>query len=233
MGILVQGGEHADEVAMGFGRFRGIVLVAALAVLSTATACALRGSGYQYVRNRSTGTYFKVPSDWKVYGRSDLIHYLDDGTGSVKSLSQRLPYLATFDAADRPAIGRFFRIDTATEKPAGLVQVQALSNDEREGISISVLRSVVVQDFDTEFQNGQVKVTKYEDVKSKGNFRGKHMVFTKTTDSGGTVEIDQTTMLDQPTRRLYVLAIGCEVRCFEQNKKVIGAIVTSWTIKET
>jgi hypothetical protein len=210
--------------------FRSRLAGVALMVALTTSACALRGSGFQYVRHRPTGTYYKIPSSWQVFHHNDVISFIRTrGEGAVDP-EERLPFATTFDAANKPEIDRFYSLDTRSERPSGTARVQVLTEEEHDTISLSDLRSVFI-DVDEGAAAGQVDILRYEEIEPPGGFRGQRMVFNVTGD-GGIFTINQTALLDRSTRHLYLFAIGCSAQCYEKNRRLIDEVASSWTVKE-
>jgi hypothetical protein len=205
----------------------GVVLVTALA---SAACDSLRTSGYQYVRHRDTGTYFKVPDEWRVYGHRDVVKWIREEEDTGEDPVENIPFFTTFDGHEKPSIGHFFLLDAEADRPTGTARVQELTEQERDSISLGVLRSTFI-DFEQASSAGRVDVLRYDDVKREGGYRGNRLVFDLRTDEG-VFTVDQSTLLDEDTRRLYVFAIGCRPECYRKHRKVIDEVVTSFKIKE-
>jgi hypothetical protein len=202
---------------------RGALAMAVVAALA-AGACGLHRSGYQFVRSPQTGTYLKVPDDWQVYGKSEIERYL---AKTAPELSvDAFPFITTFDGAAHPSV----TFDLGGDAPAGVVRVRPLQADERDAASFASLRNEV---FDLQGGDGSsITTISAEDVQY-GGVRGQRIVFTRTDQLFGSVAtLDQTTLVDKDTSRLYLLVVGCRPECFERNKKQIDTIVTSLTIRE-
>ena len=202
--------------------------IALLAVLAW-SGCALRGSGFQYVRDQPTGTYYKIPSDWTVYDHDEVISYLKTQGGGSADPEKSLRFYTTFDASKKPVIDRFFNLDS--DHPSGTARVQALSPEEHDKISLSDLRSLFVN-VDEGAASGQVEIISYDEIEREGGFRGQRIVFNVASDGGGIFTINQTALLDQGTQRLYTFAIGCAQACYDEHRRVIDEVADSWTVKE-
>lgn len=197
-----------------FVRSRRRVIAAAataVAIVVGATGCALRGSGYQYVRSPKTGTYLKLPSDWRV---NDLAI-----EGIVFGRQFNAPAGATDD------MGELFTRDT----PGGFVRVVELSAASQDAVSLSAARNSLF-DIDAGLNSGEMRLVDGGDLRQPG-FRGQHVVVT-TQVGDGAVTIDQTTFLDADSKRLYHLVIGCQSDCYERHKKDIETVTESLTLKE-
>ncbi|MBW3557716.1 MAG: hypothetical protein KY454_12365 [Actinobacteria bacterium] len=218
-------------VKMAVRTIRGArALVVAFVVFAAGGACSLQRSGYQFVRSKETGTYFKVPDGWTVYGHGDVTRFLEQQGAASEETRGRTPFISTFSAEKKAKVLPF---DPTGDRPAGIVRVKTLSPAERDETSFASLREEIV-DFDTGLQTGQIEVLDSQEIEQEDGVRGQRVVF-KIRDpaSGGVFTIDQTTLLDRSTSKLYLLAVGCESRCYDQNRKQIDVVVDSLTIKET
>jgi hypothetical protein len=187
------------------------VVAAAVAAVVGATGCALRGSGYQYVRSPKTGTYLKLPSDWKV---KDLAI-----EGIVFGRQFNPPAGVASD------VGELFTGDT----PGGFVRVVELSEASQDAVSLSAARNSLF-DIDAGLNSGDMRFVDGAALRQPG-FRGQHIVVNARL-AGGVVTIDQTTFLDAESERLYHLVIGCRSACYERHKKDIETVTESLTLKE-
>ena len=182
-----------------------------LAATGLVSGCSVRGSDYQYVRSRSTGTYLRLPEKWKV---------------------------ADFRGDEQVTFGRMFdgaEIDNerpiaASDEPTGFVQVRELSVEERDIVSFELLRNAFF-DIDAGTTDGTIEVLAYAPA-DQGDFRGQRIVFRSETEVG-TAVISQTVLLDPHTTRFHLLVVGCDERCYTDHEAEIDAVVTSLTIKET
>ncbi|MFP5318967.1 MAG: hypothetical protein ACLGI2_11830 [Acidimicrobiia bacterium] len=201
----------------------GAVAAAGALLLS---ACA--GSDYQYVKNSSEGAYFKVPKDWKVYDKDDIV----EASGSRLSPSQEdtLRFMVAFDGDPRPSLEH--DLQTAT-RPFGLARVRQLAPDERQQFSLIALRNEIVPiDQILEEDAGEIELLQEpKDIVTSEGFAGTRLVYRVTT-TDGSFTVDQTGLTDAQTRRVYFFIIGCESKCYDQNKRTITEIADSWTVKE-
>jgi hypothetical protein len=191
-------------------------------------------SRYRYISSSETQTYLKVPRQWRVFDEDEVL-------GSDSSLSPQQAdearsrqYVVAFDASPTPALNH---IDIPGRHPAGLVQVVALSEDQRDSVSLKVLRAQVAGGTDPlEAQaNGDpnVEVVSYEDVTRAGGIHGIHLVVNLRPASGQEfVTTNYLGLVDTATKRLYLLFVGCRATCYAQHKAQIEDIVHSWTVRE-
>jgi hypothetical protein len=204
------------------------VALIALAVALVGGACGqFERSGYQYVRNRTTGTYLKVPSEWTVYGQQDIEDTVGGDQQADDRTESRFPFISVFDATPNSQLD----FDVFTDNPMGVVRVRDLTADERDGVSFATARDELFPINDAA-SAGQLPVRKSVEVNQDGA-QGQRIVFTYTDEESGTTStIDQTVLVDHGKNRLYLLVVGCEQHCYEKHRKEIETVVTSLTIKE-
>jgi hypothetical protein len=185
-------------------------------------------SGYQYVRNRTTGTYLKVPDRWTVYDQRAIEASIVEGGGGEDGIDERFRFISVFDATPDGELD----FDVFTDNPMGVVRVRELTVEERDGVSFASARDELFPLNDA-LGAGQLPVKKAVEVKQT-SAQGQRIVFTYVDEESGTTStIDQTTLIDHDKNRLYLLVVGCEARCYEKHRKEIETVVTSLTIKET
>ena len=197
--------------------------VAAAVLLS---ACA--GSGFTYVKSSANKTYFKVPKDWEVYNKDEVLGV--DGRATRATPDPGLRYLAVFDADPHPSLEH--DLQTATS-PFGVVKVRQLSPEERDTFSLSSLRNEVVP-IDEILEQDVGKIQLLQEPKSivkPGGMRGSRLVYSVVTENGA-FTVDQTGLVDASTNTVYFFIVGCESECFAQNRRTISEVADSWTIKE-
>ena len=203
-----------------------------LAVLAGAVGVAGCGtfedSGYQFVRNRPTGTYLKVPEDWTVHGHGEVSSFLDRIGKTPVDFAETYPFVTTFGADDDLIAYPF---EPFGSRPAGMVRVKALDPQERDELSFATMRDELVPVLQG-VQVGQVELLSRAELRS-GAARGERLRYVVIDpETSEQVGIDQTTLIDDRTQRLYLLVVGCEAACFERNERQIDEVVESLTIKE-
>ena len=72
----------------------------------------------------------------------------------------------------------------------------------------------------------------YEPLEPDGGFHGFHLVANVDADKGRVVTLDQTTLVDQATSKVYSLLVTCDADCYDHNSEQIGHVVDSWTVRE-
>jgi hypothetical protein len=204
----------------------GVVVAVALG----AEACG--GSGYQFVQNEDLGVYAKVPDGWTIYDEADL--FPED---SEEQLERRRSssWLRTFDASDDPSVEG--SQSPGESEPTGVVQVQRLTAEVREQMSLSAMRGLgnpMNDPVAASRQSDEVEVLVDEPVEFDGGYHGVHTVFAVAREPGADlVVIDRTVLLDSASSTMFMFQVACEEQCYlDTHHDEITEIVDSWTIQE-
>lgn len=200
------------------------VLSGALAIGVLAAACS--SSGYSYVKNSDDRTYFKVPDQWTIFDEDALT---EDLAPRERDTARETSWQVGFDASPKPSLRHL--LDVKSKHPTGFAVVQELDFDAADTISLMGLRNAFF-DVDAAVQNQAGEIVGYEPIELDGGFHGFHLVADLVTDSGRTVTLDQTTLLDQATSKMYALIVTCEATCYEDNADKIDRVVSSWTVED-
>jgi hypothetical protein len=197
----------------------GLVIVAALAL----TACS--GSNYHYVTSSSTGTFLKVPSSWRVYGKSTVL--ADPGQlGPRGATSDR--FLAEFDGSPSPNAAHDF---ITSAYPFGIVRVRQLSLQEHDQYSLASLRNEVVPVDNLVNQDpNSVQVKSAPKLITKGGLRGTKLEYSVHVNSV-TFTVEQIGYVDTPTNTVWYLIVGCTVSCYQRYAGDIHRVVDSWLVE--
>jgi hypothetical protein len=206
-------------------RFSGIVVAVVLSGLAV-SGCA--SSKYHYVKNSGDGAYFKIPNAWHLYDQDALLKKSSSGLTAEQLQAQRAQqWQVAFDGNPKPSLKHLGSYTVGY--PAGLALVQKISATDAETVSLQQLADVFgVQ---TAVQNGTAQIIAYQHITRDGGFRGIHLVAQIQRDSGGTGTVDQTTLVDQATTKIYALIISCTSKCFESQQDKIDQVISSWTLK--
>ena len=196
-------------------------LVAALAL----GGCA--GSGYKYVKASTDDAYYKIPDRWKLFDKQQVI--ASTGTQLSSAEESDLRYLAIFDADPKPSLDH--DLQTA-QHPFGVVRVRTLDVAERDAFNLQALRNEVIPIDDIlEKELADVEVVSGPYSIVKNGMRGSRITYTvQSEDSSFTV--DQTGLVDPATTQVYFFIVGCDAKCYADNRNTITEIADSWTIKE-
>jgi len=205
-----------------------IVALAALAAALLGTACS--STGYHYVKSSDDRTYFKVPEGWKLYDEDQLLKaYGKDLSPRQKASELDTAWQVAFDASPQPSLEHLG--DPKAKHPNGLAVVRELSFDAADTTSLVSLRNLFY-DVDTAVQNEMGEIIAYEPLEPEGGFHGFHLVAEVDTADGTVVTLDQTSLVDQATSKVYTLLVTCDARCYDDNVDQIERVVGSWTVRE-
>jgi hypothetical protein len=202
---------------------RGLVALAMLAPAILATSCA--SSSYHYVASSSTGTFFKVPHAWHVYGKPQVL--ADPGQlGPRGSSSDRL--LVEFDASPKPEAGHDF---VTSSYPFGIARVRQLSLQEHDQYSLAALRNEVLPVDNLLSQDpNSVQAVSAPKLLTRGGLRGTKLEFTVHVNST-TFTVEQIGYIDTKTENVWYLIVGCDETCYRHYSGDIHRVVDSWTVE--
>jgi hypothetical protein len=196
-------------------------------------ACGLLLSGcfdseYHYVKNSSDGAYFKVPNAWHFYDEDAVSKELDKALTPEQQAAQRdAAWRVAFDANPKPSLKHLS--SGKLSQPFGLAIVQKLGSSDADSLSLSSLRNAFFS-VDDAIKNNAAQVVSYDMIQRDGGLHGIHMVV-DLSENGATVRVDQTSLVDQPTTKVYSLVVLCEAKCFAHAQAKIDQVVSSWTVK--
>jgi hypothetical protein len=191
---------------------------------------ACQGSGFSYVSNTSTKTYFKVPEEWELFERNEMMSG-ESPAVSLQSLQGASDlWVVAFDAAPSPDLDNV--LATSSRHPTGYALVRPLSEEERDTYSLASLRNEVIPLDRLERTEGRVEAVSEEEIELESGAHGSRLV-NEIKVEGDVFTLDQTGLVDSGTHRVHVLVIGCRSACYEANKAVIDQVADSWTIEES
>jgi hypothetical protein len=231
----------------------GVAGLVAIALL--AASCS--GPRYEYVRNTSLRTAFKVPVDYTLYDKQTL---LGEPSGPQSSTPDPIKWLVGIDGDPSPTATHILDPSTLdTDYPQGIALVQEYSFNDRDQSSYMALRdylfpvTALIQD------PNNAQVLSYDDQIDHDGVRGVRVVFQFRASAlasaqasaaapgsdlqrallGGQgaallspdyVTVDQVSLVDPETSRVYYLAVMCSAECYDRNRTDIQSIVDSWTV---
>ncbi|HVF14037.1 MAG TPA: hypothetical protein VM942_05515 [Acidimicrobiales bacterium] len=209
------------------GRF-GIRRLVLGVVVAGVLAAACGGSGYKYVKASGNNAYYKIPEDWKLFDKQQVIA----STGAQLSADeeQGLRYLAIFDADPSPSLEH--DLQTAAH-PFGVVRVRSLEVEERDTFSLAALRNEVIPiDEILDKELGDVEVVGGpHTLTQEDGLRGTRIIYT-VQGKTNSFTVDQTGLVDPATNMVYFFIVGCHADCFAENRGTITEIADSWTVKQ-
>jgi hypothetical protein len=236
----------------------GSRLVALILVAVAAVACG--DPQYEYVRNTSLRTAFKVPTEWALFDEETL---LGQDPGPQPSTPDPIRWLVGMDGDPQPAVAHVLDPNTLdTDYPQGVALVQSYSFDDRDTSSYQSLRNYLFP-VDALIQDpNSAQVVSYDDAIDRDGIRGVHIVFqfrssalataqALATDATGVagdlqrtllggsaaallnpdyVTVDQMALVSVETDQIYFMAVLCSAACYDRNRIDIQSIVSSWTV---
>ena len=208
-----------------------LCLTTGVTILAVPSACS--GSGFTYVENKETNTYFKIPDEWEVLDQNEVLGTLfrSPSPSTIGGIERTL-WAVGFDADDEPSATHI--LQSTADHPAGYARVRALSEGEREGISLRALQDVGAVPITSLQQQSSTSVREVEteDIVLEGGTHGRRAVYDVRLGLG-TLTYSQTALVDPATEKLYVFLIGCSASCYRTNQDMIEEVAASWTIKES
>lgn len=215
----------------GLGASRAASSTAVTAVALTLVLAACGAPEYRYVKSSSQRTFFRVPHQWKVFDEDQILENSDDSE-EAKSSFKESSWSVGFDASPKPSVKNVL---TASRHPTGIAQVRTLTPAERDTFSQSSLRSLLLP-FDPlseeAAQTGDVEVVGTREVDREG-MHGSEFLLNLKTKEGGLIKWRQIAVVDRRVTRAHVLAITCDLDCYEKHEGAIEKVVSSWTVKDS
>lgn len=199
-------------------------------------ACALAlaacgGPNYTYVKSSADQTFMRVPAQWTLFDEDDLLADVDD-SAEAKARFKKLTWSVGFDAAPKPSIDHIL---SPARHPSGLVRVRTLQPDQRDTFKLADLRSLLLP-FDPlsdEAQtSGQVEVLDVKELRQGDGFHGSELLLNLRFSDGAVMKWRQVALMDAAVRKVHILAISCDQKCFEANEGAIDRVIDSWKVKE-
>lgn len=243
------------------GSARGRLTRCALIAISFAVlAMSCSAPRYEYVRNTSLRTAFKMPRGWELFDRETLLGL---PPGPQPSTPDPIRWIVGIDGDPQPSVSHVLDPGTLnTDHPQGVALVQQFSFNDRDSSSYSSLRNYLFP-VDALLQDpNSAQVLSYDDSIDIGGVRGLHIVFQFRASSlataqasepqtatsaadlqrtllGGVhaallspdyVTVDQMALVNADTSQVYLIAVLCSAACYQRNGSDISSIVDSWTV---
>lgn len=222
-------------MAIRFGRWRricagGLVLAAASLALS---AC---GNGYAYFNHASsTGDdlYFKLPSQWSLLKNEQLIRAQEPKATISQILTDessewQMAFFSGKTKAD--AKGPTF----VGSQVSGLALELTLPASEATSFTTTSLRSLLLgtDPVAAAQAGGQSAFTLLLNKNiSVAGLGGNRFTVQVVESKGQKFTYEQKGLLDTVHGLVYMVAVGCDVKCFAAHQAVINAVVESWSVK--
>ncbi|RPI26388.1 MAG: hypothetical protein EHM57_00155 [Actinobacteria bacterium] len=203
-----------------------MLLVAAVGALLG--ACGGGSSATQSFTDPDRYTKIDVPVDWKVYAGSDL----DCITATpfvVEAEGVELPVVSrfVFDGSPSPSTDNLLGPVSEADFPIGSSVVRRISPELRDFMSRYLLAEVVVDYHSAEQADEILK----QDLEIADGYEGVQLMLAyrdaETSTDAGVFLISLT---DPEVTKLYQVAVGCSLECFNTHAEVITGVVDSWLV---
>jgi hypothetical protein len=202
------------------------VLVAIAAALLG--ACGGGTSAVQSFTDPERYTKVDIPSDWRIYSGSDL-----DGITAtpfvVESEGVELPVVSrvVFDGSPTPSTENITAPVSEADFPIGSSVVRRISPELRDFMSRYLLAEVVVDYHNAE----QAEEILKQDLEIADGYEGVQLMLAyRDADTSSDAGVMLISLTDPDVTRLYHIAVGCSLECFNTHADVITGIVDSWLV---
>jgi hypothetical protein len=205
----------------------------ALVVAAAVLLAGCSSSGYRYVTNSKTKTYFKIPGQWRLFDENEIFASQIRGLSpETEAATKEAAWVVAFDADPRPSLAHL--LQSTAGYPQGYAQVFPLSQSGRDTLSLATLRNMAFHVDEMAAADPQsVEILQQEDLVEKGGFHGsRYVINVRPPNADHYITINQTGLVDPATKTVYLFVVGCEAHCYLAHKKTIDQIVESWTVKE-
>jgi hypothetical protein len=201
-------------------------------------ALALSGclsSGYTYLSHRNpddTEVYFKLPTTWSTFDNAQLIDAVN-GKLSSSQISQiaGAQWLVAFTAEPHAVAKSAGTI--GNRYPGGYTFSEQLSETERDSLSFSTMRSVILgTDPLTATTGSPYDVLSYTETVWPGGIRTNELEVDINQSDGPTLTFGQIVAVDPQTNWIMAIGIGCRASCWGPNQGLIKQVLKSWQVKE-
>jgi len=193
-------------------------------------------SGYTYLSHTTssdrTVVYFKLPSSWTRFSFSADAKAANGALTQtqVNQIQAGTHWYVSFTSAKhaKPNLNS----NLAAYHPQGLAYVAQLSGTQRDGFSLSSLRSQVLGTDPLSANATAFNVLSYREFTLPGGIRGSRLT-TDIADRGGVTDtFEQIVEVDAQTNWVFAVAVGCRASCWAPNEGTINQILNAWNVKE-
>jgi hypothetical protein len=210
------------------GTFAATSLVAAGVVLALLlSSCSTSAT---YAGSASQDVFFKLPRSWTVYNQTTLQNMgLVNATQTSQAQAQGSSYqLSVTFASPNPHLGAHGGPDLSGSSPWAYNFVESLGGSDQESLSLGGLQDLVLP-IDTLSQQGAAKQLAPTRQLVDGSLRGTRVAY-EAKNQGGSVAFEQVALMNSPTNKVWVLAVGCSPSCFQTHRSTIDNIVKTFTV---
>lgn len=205
----------------------GLVLVSLLLL----TGCGAQSQ--TYAASKSDGVFFTVPKEWHLISTAALNKFeAKNAIGLAVERQTLVTWQVAYSIQPKVKPSQIFEID-APKKPVALARVRNLSADEKNAVSLNILRDAIVplsQWVSTPTADTPLfEIYDDYEVVEKGA-RGVRTIFT-FTHKGVAQTIDQTAMISPDNSKVYLFIIRCTNSCYKKNEELMTEISNSFTVR--
>jgi len=208
--------------------------VAFALIFSTLLLSGCMQTSQNYATSKSTGTYFTAPSSWSRISQKEIATIESASSSSTVKEKLSLTRWAEAYSSSSSVSAADVLSANAPKSPIAFAQVRYLSGTEINEASYNFLRDLVFPI--TGWAEGSISaptdlsILDDSEVKEKGA-SGIHTQITFTGSDGQLQTFDQTSLLANDRRSIYVFLVRCTTTCFEKNQKVLQKIIDSFTVR--
>lgn len=200
-------------------RVAGLVGVAAFAV--GLGACS---SGH-VVASDPDRFYLRVPSGWKIYHESQLLH-----TSEWSDLAASPPrfFMAASDDP-HPSVSQALG---STKYPWATLFVEDLSASDQQSLTLGDLSDVPVPVDSLSEEGVPVQQLQQGQLLVRGALRGTKTVYEVGAGSSGAIDFVQDAWVNSATNRLWALTVGCSPTCYQAHGSLINSVVETFYVSD-
>ncbi len=213
-------------------RLARLPILAATCLLALGlTSCA---TSQIYAGNKKVGTYFVLPKEWHLFSNKLLNQKEAESTapGAADKLS-RVQFQEAYSTELGVTPADVFSLNTPKGAVA-YIRVRALSNAELNSVSYNSLRDIVVPI--SQWATGTDKsapvfsISDDYEIVDKGG-RGVHTIYDFTGGDHISQTVNQSAMVSNDHRMLYVLLIRASTKFYSAHQKELTKIADSLTVR--
>ncbi len=203
-----------------------LVLLAVFAVF--ASACSTGSSDVIRYRDPDDFSLFEIPKDWHLYERSELgdvgeVPFATDFSGIAVPVEAGV----AFDGAPAGNPANLAIPFALSPYPIGASAVRAITPDARDIISRSLLTQLVVP-YDS---NEVVRELLKNDIDFGQDYSGVEVIVVFTDEATASdVGVYLMSVTDPTVTRMYSMAVGCSLDCFQLHQDEIADVMNSWLV---
>ena len=199
---------------------------ATLAAITLVTSCG--DASHRYIANKAEHVYLKVPRNWNEVAFSETDADRLEAKTSQATLVWRSAASTDPNATPTSADADYPLVFTAVYQLDGELNQNMSASLARVAASPTGFDPVLPKDSS---QSSLVEVVSYTPL-DFDNMNGTRVVFRSraTADTDYQLVYDMSAAYDSHNFRLYVLQIGCNTACYDNNQAAITSVANSWLV---